>query len=545
MPPTSTFPPVWSPDEAPGCDPPPARINWLGAVQLGRNGTEVTGADEFVRATPHASSLKQRLADGDPLLGPLLRMPNEMLVELTGLVGMDFVVLDTEHGPSDQIPLGQHLTAAAAAGIPALVRVGQLSEILRVLDLGAAGIIVPHVSTVEQAEQAVRAANYPPRGDRGFATYSRAGRLGLADAAEHLRIAAGNTAVVVMIEDADGVAAAEQIAAVPGVDGLFVGPADLAVALGRPGEQGGPEVQHSIRSVHDGARRAGKAVISITADAASARAQFAAGATMVIYNAMAALGGLFSSLADGRPRTDDGVQPAEADEGSQVPLILLPGMLSTPRVWDAVIPLLDSLTVTGFRTDRDDSIAGMAESVLAQAPQRFSLAGHSLGGLVALEIARRAPHRLVRLVLVNCSARGPSPAQLDAWSALADRTAAGDFEAVICEQATVNLGPAAAEGEVMSAWLADARSVGPDGLLRQLAAQRTRADNRPLLPGITVPTLVLGGGRDRVCPAHLQMEMAAALPASRLVDLEGAGHLSLLDSPGEIARQINAFLFGR
>ena len=490
------------------------------------------------------ATLKQRLADRQQLLGPLLRMPNETLVELTGLVGMDFVVIDTEHGPGDQIPLGQHLTAAAAAGIPALVRVGQLSEILRVLDLGAAGIIVPHIATVEQAQAAVRASSYPPRGDRGFATYSRAGRLGLADAADHLR-AAAETAVVLMIEDAQGVAAAEQIASVPGVDGLFVGPADLAVALGRPGDQSGPQVQQAIHSVHDAARRAGAAVVSIAGDAESARNHFAAGSTMVIYNAMAALGQLFTGLAAGRPAVvGSGAEPV--DPGTAAPLVLVPGMLSTPRVWDAVVPLLDpAVPVTGIRIDRDDTVAGMAESVLAQAPQRFSLAGHSLGGIVALEIARRAPERIQRLVLLNCSARGPSPAQLDAWSELADRTESGHFEDVVAEQATVNLGPAAADPDLVSAWSADARSVGPDGLLRQLAAHRTRPESRSTLAATTVPTLVISGGRDRVCPRELQDELAQGLPAARLVVLEEAGHLSPLDSPGPIALLLNEFLAGR
>lgn len=486
--------------------------------------------------------LKQRLASREQLIGPLLRMPNEMLVELTGLVGMDFVVLDTEHGPGDQIPLGQHLAAAAAAGIPALVRVGELAEVLRVLDLGAAGIIVPHVSTVEQARAAVRAASYPPRGDRGFATYSRAGRLGLAGAAEHLR-AAADTVVVLMIEDAQGVVAAEQIAAVPGVDGLFVGPADLAVALGRPGGQGDPEVQDAIRAVHDAARRAGIAVISITGDAESAQTHFAAGSTMVIYNTMAALGQLFTDLAAGRPASRGAVDLPRA--GAPAPLILLPGMLSTPRVWDAVIPLLDpELQVAGVRIDRDDTIAGMAESVLAQAPQRFSLAGHSLGGIVALEVARRAPARLERLALFNCSARGPSPAQLDVWNDLADRTAAGNFDQVIAEQAPINLGPAAADHVSVASWTVDARSIGPDGFLRQLSAQRTRPDSRPSLAALRIPTLVVSGARDDVCGPELQRELADGLPTAELAVLDGAGHLSPIDSPCPVANLLNDFLTG-
>ena len=502
-------------------------------------------------------------------------MPNETLIELTGLVGMDFVVIDTEHGPADQIPLGQHLTAATAVGIPALVRVGDPTEILRVLDLGAAGIIAPHISSVEQAEAVVRAASYPPRGDRGFATYSRSGRQGLVDTAEHLRNAEANTAVILMIEDARGVDAAEAIAAVPGVDALFVGPADLAVSLGVPGQQSGQQIQQVIREVQEAAHRAGVAVASITADAESARAQFRAGSTMVIYNALSALGGLFTRLADGRP--NEPVRPTTGGSSTMIgatiahhatggtttgstipsgpaspiittaaapaPLVLLPGMMSTPRVWEAVISRLDpSLRAAGFRIDRDDDISGMAESVLAQAPQRFSLAGHSLGGIVALEVARQAPQRLDRLILLNCSGRAPSEGQLIAWSELADRIGAGDFDAVAAEQALVNLGAAAADERIVAAWKDDAAVVGPQGLLRELAAQRNRPDSLPGLAALGIATLVIAGALDDVSPPALQRELAANIPRARLATVEGAGHTSPIDSPKEVARLISDFL---
>ncbi len=242
------------------------------------------------------SSLAQRLRNRERLLGILLRMPNEAMIELSGLVGMDFVVVDTEHGPGDQIPLTQHLMAATAAGLAAVVRVGHLSEILRVLDLGAAGIIVPHISTVEQARAAVVAARYPPLGERGFATYTRSGRYGLTPPEEHLRNAR-QVAIIVMIEDAAGVDTAEQIAGVDGVDALFVGPADLAVALDSPGDVTGGPVQAAIEKTHEAARRAGVAVVTITSDVSGAREKFAHGSDMVIYNLMAAMDGLLTTLA--------------------------------------------------------------------------------------------------------------------------------------------------------------------------------------------------------------------------------------------------------
>ncbi|MDQ6658089.1 MAG: aldolase/citrate lyase family protein [Actinomycetota bacterium] len=489
------------------------------------------------------SDLAARLRAREPLLGTLLRMPNEALIEMTALVGMDFVVIDTEHGPADQVSLGHHLTAAAAAGIPALVRIGNLSEILRVLDLGAAGIIAPHVSSVEQAETVVKAASYPPRGDRGFATYTRSGRYGLIGVAEHLENSATGVIVILMVEDGAGVAAAEQMSAIDGVDGLFVGPADLSVALGHPGAMEGHEVRSAISQVHQAAKRAGVAVVSITADPAIAREHFAAGSTMVIYNVLASLGGMFTRLAGAHP----GAGSTSADQGNAgtAPTVLLPGMLGTTRLWDSVVPQLDPrLAARGERIDLDDSVSGMAESVLAQAPERFNLVGHSLGGIVALEIVRLAPQRVSRLVLVNCSGRGPSDEQLESWSNLADRTRAGDFGELVDEQAEINLGPAAHRSELGTAWREAAHQVGAQGFLRQLAAQKSRPDSLSSLGAITIPTLVVSGELDLVSPPDVQVELAEGIPGAEHVIVPGAGHMVPMDSATELAAVLSDFLAG-
>lgn len=462
---------------------------------------------------------------------------------MSGLVGMDFVVIDTEHGPGDQIPLTAHLTAAAAAGIPALVRIGNVSEILRVLDLGAAGVIAPHISTVEEAEGVVRAASYPPRGERGFATYTRSGRHGLIDATEHLENARSRTAIILMIEDGAGVRAAEQIASVEGVDALFVGPADLAVAMGFPGQQGAPAVVAAIAEVHDAARRAGVAVVSITADPAIAREHFAGGSNMVLYNVLSALGVLFTSLAGGRGESS--VPARGASSAIAYPVVFLPGMLGTARLWDDVLAdFADPVRAVTGRIDLDDSIGGMAESVLAAAPERFHLVGHSLGGVVALEIARRAPHRVGRMALVNASGRGPSAEQLDAWSELANRTRVGDFERLMSEQADVNLGPIAGTPRLRERWQTAAHQVGPEGFLRQLTAQSGRPDSLPTLATLGVPALVVSGGLDRVCPPELQRELVAGIPGCRYVTVAGAGHMSPLDSAPELAMVLSEFLTG-
>ncbi len=483
-------------------------------------------------------TLAGRIRAREPLLGPLLRMPNETLLELTGYVGLDFAVVDTEHGPGDQLPLTAHIAAADAVGLPVLVRVGQLGEILRVLDLGAAGVIIPHVSSAEQAEAAVRAAHYPPRGDRGFATYTRSARQGMASAAEHLAAAQAGTAVIAMIEDGPGVAAAFDIAAVDGVDALFVGPADLSTALGHPGEPGHPDVVAAIEQVRRAAVAAGIGVVAIVSDPVVAREKFAENYTMVIYNTLAALGRLFTDLATGRPAAPIG------SYGERPPLVVLPGMLGTPEVWDPVAEILigSGVPVRGCRIDVDDSIGGMAASVLAQAPQRFDLAGHALGGIVALEIVRRAAERVRRLILTNTSGRGAAPEQLTAWQALQDGLDMGRFGEIVAEQAVVNLGPAAGSRALVDAWVRMAHRVGRDGFRRQLLAQSTRPDSIAGLRSLRVPTLIITGELDLVSPAYLQQELAESIPGARHETVSGSGHMSPVDAVSEVAGLVRAFV---
>lgn len=487
-------------------------------------------------ASTSKAAFAARIRNRQPVVGPLLRMPNETLVELTGHVGMDFVLIDTEHGPGDQIPLAAHLTSADAVGLPALVRVGALGEVLRALDLGAAGIVVPHVSSAAQAEAAVRAARYPPRGDRGFATYSRAARHGLATAAEHLAVAEATTVLIAMIEDRAGVDAAADIAAVDGVDALFVGPADLSVALGHPGQTSHPEVTEAIAAVRRAAEGAGIGVVGIVPDVATGRARFAAGCTIVVYNTLAALGTLFSELATGRPKP-------ESAAAESVPLIALPGMLGTTEVWDEVAGRLAEagLAVRGARIDLDDSIAGMADSVLATAPVRFDLVGHSLGGIVALEIVRRAPDRVRRLVLMNASGRGPSATQLTHWQNLRDQVR-GRFADLVQEQARINLGAAAGISGTLDTWVDMAHRVGPDGYERQLIAQSTRPDSLPELSGVSVDVLVISGECDEVAPPDLQRELAERIPRARHVTIPGSGHLTPLDAAPAVADLLIEFL---
>ncbi|MFF3831875.1 HpcH/HpaI aldolase/citrate lyase family protein [Streptomyces sp. NPDC002458] len=227
-------------------------------------------------------SLKQRLADGEQLRGALLRLPSETLVEMAGVAGFDYVVIDCEHGPADTALLQQHLTAAAAQGTDVLVRVGSAEPALalRCLDLGAAGLIFPHVDSHEDAARAVAASHYPPWGERGFATYSRAGRFGTVTAADHVA-ASRETLVVAMVETRRACEDAEAILGTEGVDAVLVGPADLAVDCGFPGAG---VVEGLTARAHDAARAHKRAVMTIVPSLDAGRTAERQGAQLVLYN---------------------------------------------------------------------------------------------------------------------------------------------------------------------------------------------------------------------------------------------------------------------
>jgi 4-hydroxy-2-oxoheptanedioate aldolase len=228
------------------------------------------------------TTLKARLAAGEQLVGALLRMPAEETLEMVGVAGLDFVIIDAEHGPADIGLLRQHLALAELHAMAAVVRVGSREPalVLRALDAGAQGIIAPHVDTPDQAAELVDAAHYPPLGHRGFATYGRTGRFGTVTAADHLRNQTANTLVIAMIESPQAVANTADILAVPGVDGYFIGPSDLRVATG-PDD---PSVEDAIQRVHATAAETDAVRLELVGTPAAAQQALATGAQLVVYN---------------------------------------------------------------------------------------------------------------------------------------------------------------------------------------------------------------------------------------------------------------------
>ena len=181
-----------------------------------------TGIDNF----------RQRLIDRKPLIGTFQKTPSSVVAEILGLSDLDAVCIDTEHAPFGRLELDQSIAALRAADKPNLVRTADDSprEIRNALDSGATGIVVPHVTTADQARAIVRASHFGDRG-RGYAGSPRAADYTIKSMADHIADSREHTTVIVQIEDFAALDNVADIAAVDGVDCLFIGRADLSVAM--------------------------------------------------------------------------------------------------------------------------------------------------------------------------------------------------------------------------------------------------------------------------------------------------------------------------
>jgi 2-keto-3-deoxy-L-rhamnonate aldolase RhmA len=195
---------------------------------------------------------------GRPLLGTFVNTAAYQVVEILALGGLDCVVIDAEHAPFSPADLDRMILAGRAGSMPVLVRVTGLdpAPIAQCLDMGASGIVVPHVRSADEARAAVAAAKY--KGRRGFSPSPRAGGYGTCGADAVLAAADGETSVWCQIEDADALGVLDEIAAVEGVDCLFVGRADLSLSLGATGT-GDLRVSEAVRAVGRACQSAGKA----------------------------------------------------------------------------------------------------------------------------------------------------------------------------------------------------------------------------------------------------------------------------------------------
>jgi 2-keto-3-deoxy-L-rhamnonate aldolase RhmA len=207
---------------------------------------------------PKPSDFRSRLLGGESLLGTFIKTPATHPVEILGGVGLDFVVVDQEHGPLDRAMVDALVLAGQAAGTAVVVRVpgSEARDILPPLDCGAQGVLVPHVDSSAKAGDVVAEARYRG-GRRGFSNSSRAGRYGQAGFREHVAAADAQCAVLAMVEDVAALAVLPQIMATPGLDAVFIGRGDLSIALGADGPMA-PSVVAATEQIAAAARSAGK-----------------------------------------------------------------------------------------------------------------------------------------------------------------------------------------------------------------------------------------------------------------------------------------------
>jgi pimeloyl-ACP methyl ester carboxylesterase len=227
------------------------------------------------------------------------------------------------------------------------------------------------------------------------------------------------------------------------------------------------------------------------------------------------------------------------------PLVLLPGLLLDARLWQ---PQVEGLAgrVTPWVADltRDDSIAGMARRVLAEAPfERFALCALSMGGYVALEIMRQAPQRVERLALLDTQAIPEADQARERRLAQIRLVEGGKLGLMVERLLPLELsGPRLEDANLRVLRKAMALDVGPEGFLRQVKAIMGRPDSRPTLGTIRCPTLVLCGEHDALTPRVRHEEMAAAVPGAILRIVPGCGHLSTLEKPLEVNSALAAWL---
>ena len=226
-----------------------------------------------------------------------------------------------------------------------------------------------------------------------------------------------------------------------------------------------------------------------------------------------------------------------------IDLVLLPGLICDERLWRDVVTELGQGDGAWFGDlSLDRSIGGMASRVLATMPDRFALAGLSMGGYVALEIMRRAPERVTHLALLDTTARPDDEARKAKRREALAAVERGEFEILARNMLAGLLAPEHLAGPLADETQAMQLRVGEHAYRRQQTAIMDRTDSRPSLREIAVPTLVGVGELDTITPPDLAEEMAAGIAGAELVVFPGSGHLSAIEAPVAVADAMRRWL---
>ena len=227
-----------------------------------------------------------------------------------------------------------------------------------------------------------------------------------------------------------------------------------------------------------------------------------------------------------------------------IPILLIPGLNATAEVYTHQLPALwqfGPVTIADHRTG--STMAEIAAAILRDAPPTFALAGFSMGGYVAFEILRQARGRVLRLALLDTSARPDSPEASDKRRAAIALTEQGKFNLAAQQSFPNAVHPDHVnDPELKALHLRMASEAGPDAYIRQQNAIINRVDSRPDLPSITIPTLVVVGDSDAITVPDAADEMANAIPGAKLVVVLGAGHMALVEQHAIVTKAMVEWL---
>lgn len=227
-----------------------------------------------------------------------------------------------------------------------------------------------------------------------------------------------------------------------------------------------------------------------------------------------------------------------------LPLLLLPGMMCDARLYGPQINALSpSRPVKVADLTGHDTMAGLASHVLADAPDRFALAGLSMGGIVAMEVFRQAPERVAKLALLDTNPRAELPEVQARRQPQIDKVRAGHLRAIMRDEMKPNYltdGPNRAA--ILSLCMEMAMDLGAEAFVNQSVALRDRPDQQDTLREVAVPTLILCGRDDALCPVERHELMHDLIPHSVLTIIDGAGHMPTLEQPSETTASLTRWL---
>ena len=228
-----------------------------------------------------------------------------------------------------------------------------------------------------------------------------------------------------------------------------------------------------------------------------------------------------------------------------LPIVLITGQLLTDAVWQPLLDAWGDREVIVADNRSDDTIEGFAQRLLDDAPPKFALVAHAMGGFVAFEVMRRAPDRVARLALISTLASADGPAQTARRQGYIDLVESGKFEQVVEERIPI-LFPEEKRDDAQLLSLARrmAADTGAETFLAQQRAIMARIDSRPRLGEIAVPTLLIWGEKDGITSRAHHDEIAAAIPGARLEVVPGAGHLPTVEAPDVVGPLLGKFIDG-